>query len=277
MFHCGCGKSSDGSVADAARRKIYDPAQGLVVVGVKNQPEISYGVAHFLALIERQASIDAIRNRTAPEHFFENAALGVGSVENGIFIEAVVGGMAAARDGLSHEGGFVVVAVSARHSDFFTFYFAAESADNAFRDLPDILRNKRIGGFDDGRCRAVVCFELESLQSGILFFEREDIRYVGATERIDALGVVADDSQPIAPFGQAAYYAVLGKIGVLILVDKDISEPSAKSVADFGLIAHQNIHVVEQVVEIHCRRGAAPFAVELIDPGCHRPSRFFVA
>ena len=54
-----------GGVADAAGGVVDDTAQRLVIVGVDDEPEIADGVFYLLALVERQAAVDAVGDGAA--------------------------------------------------------------------------------------------------------------------------------------------------------------------------------------------------------------------
>ena len=81
--------------------------------------------------------------------------------------------------------------------------------------------------------------------------ELEDVADVGAAEAVDRLGVVADDHQVPPLLGQQLQPAVLGVVGVLVLVDEHVAERAGVVVAH---LLEQLEHVDrahEQVVEVH--------------------------
>ena len=63
---------------------------------------------------------------------------------------------------------------------------------------------------------------------------------------------------------------MLGEVSVLILIDKYISEEILIVPEDIGIIAQQDIHIVEDIVEIHCVGQTASLAVDTVDLADHR-------
>ena len=79
-----------GGFADSVNRRLPNPScrivddafDGLLVIGVHRQPEISYHILDFLALVERESSENAIWNVLFAECLLEGSALYVGAIEN---------------------------------------------------------------------------------------------------------------------------------------------------------------------------------------------------
>ena len=72
----------------------------------------------------------------------------------------------------------------------------------------------------------VVLFELEDAQGGVGVLEVQYVLYVRATERVDALCVVANHGEAVAVAAQFRDDAVLREVGILVLVDQYVSENS---------------------------------------------------
>ena len=56
---------------------------------------------------------------------------------------------------------------------------------------------------------------------------------------------------------------MLGKVGILILIDKHIAEMIAEVLKHIGIVAHQHIGIVQQVIEIHRSGNTASVAIDL--------------
>ena len=79
----------------------------------------------------------------------------------------------------------------------------------------------------------------------------EDVAYVCTTKRVDALRVIANDTQLAAFAGDLCHDHMLCEIGVLILVDENVAEKLPVVAQHIGIVAQQDVGIVEQVIEIH--------------------------
>ena len=77
-----------GFLSDAARWGVDDALNGAVVVTVAGETQVGERVFDFGAFEEAQAAVNAVRQTVLQEHFFKNARLGVGAVEDGAFVVA---------------------------------------------------------------------------------------------------------------------------------------------------------------------------------------------
>ena len=129
-------------VADATRRVVYDAPQGLLVVGVGNDAEIGYHVLDLLALVERQAAVDAIRDAVLAHLLLERAALRVGTVQDGevgVFRTLLT---ADAPDVVTHNHGLLLVAVGWLQCQPLTLLVLAE---HVLVYLPFVLPYQTVG------------------------------------------------------------------------------------------------------------------------------------
>ena len=62
---------------------------------------------------------------------------------------------------------------------------------------------------------------------------------------------------------------MLCEIGILVFIDKNIPEKVLVMAAYIGIVAQQDIHEQEDIVEIHGVGTPAPLAVDGIDFSCH--------
>ena len=108
---------------------------------------------------------------------------------------------------------------------------------------------------------AVVLFEFEELRVGVILFEIEDVLNVGPAEGVNALGIVPHHADIFMHRPQLLDDEVLGKVGVLVLVDKDVLEAVLVLAEQVGKITQQDIHLEQQVVKVH---GASSETSDLI-------------
>ena len=123
---------------------------------------------------------------------------------------------------------------------------------------PHLLGHPVLVVLDDGVGRihdvlrgTVVLLQLEDARARIVALEIEDVLDVGATETVDALRIVAHHADILVKSRQPLDNQILREVGILILVDEDILEPVLIFEQRLGRIAQEDIHKVEQVVEIH--------------------------
>ena len=94
---------------------------------------------------------------------------------------------------------------------------------------PEVLRKslgsaryERIGDAQDRLRRPIILLERNHRCGGKLFGKVEDVSEIGAAKRVDALRVIADDSDVLVRTAHSAENARLKDVGVLILVDEDV-------------------------------------------------------
>ena len=66
------------------------------------------------------------------------------------------------------------------------------------------MRDHRIGRIQNRLHAAVILLQLEHGRGGKRLGKIEDVVHRGGAERIDALGIIADDREPV-PFGQSRW------------------------------------------------------------------------
>ena len=100
MFGSAMRDLAHSGVADAAGGVVDDASQRLIIIGVDDEPEIADGVFYLLALVERQAAVDAVRDSAAhvavlvaaaaiAQGFLEHTRLGIGAIQHGIILVTV--------------------------------------------------------------------------------------------------------------------------------------------------------------------------------------------
>ena len=262
-------------IADAACRIVDDAPQGLVIVGVDDEPQVADGIFHLLALIERQTAIDAVGDSAAhvavlvaaaavAQGFLQYTRLGVGAVEYGVVLVAVALTGFKRCNLVGDDIGLLVVAIALDDRNALAHGVLAEQV---LGDLAAVFLDEAVGGIGDCLGRAVVAFQLECFYLGVEPLQAQDVVNVGSAKAVDALGIVAHDAQAVILFAQLVNNQVLREIGVLILIHEDIAEELLILLQHVGIIAQQDIGVEQQVVEVHRSGDAATAPVLLVD-GC---------
>ena len=147
-----------GGFANASGGVVDDALQGLLVVGVNHQAQVGDDVLNLLALVEGEAAVDAVGHTGLAEVLLEDAALGVGAVEDGKvgiphLLPAVHGGNLVA-----HPSGLVGIAVGLLHGDGVARLIFRE---DLLLYLPAVLGDEAVSSRHDSLRRAVVLLQFE--------------------------------------------------------------------------------------------------------------------
>ena len=102
---------------------------------------------------------------------------------------------------------------------------------------------------------------------GEVLLEVEDVADVGAAEAVDRLRVVADDREVAPLAGEQRQPAVLGVVGVLVLVDEHVAERLLVALAHLREELEHVDGAHEQVVEVHRVAAHQLALVELVGVG----------
>ena len=123
---------------------------------------------------------------------------------------------------------------------------------------------------------AVVLFEFEELRVGVILFEIEDVLNVGPAEGVNALGIVPHHADIFMHRPQLLDDEVLGKVGVLVLVDKDVLEAVLVLAEQVGEITQQDIHLEKQIVKVHGASSETSYLILGEDVREHGPTCLLV-
>lgn len=88
-------------------------------------------------------------------------------------------------------------------------------------------------------CAAVVLLEFEQLGALIQTLEVEYIVNIGSAEGVDTLSVIAHYADSVMFMRKQSDNTLLSVVGVLILVNKDISKPLGILAAHFGMVSER--------------------------------------
>ena len=116
---------------------------------------------------------------------------------------------------------------------------------------PEVVGDHRVGRVEDGLARPVVLLEQHHGDVRERVLELEDVAHVRPAELVDRLVAVADDADVAALGREHEDEIVLDAVGVLVLVDEDVAEPTLVVLEHLGELAEQLDGVDQQVVEVH--------------------------
>ena len=229
-------------------RIVDDTLDSLFIIRIRHQTEICNNILNFLALVETQSAINAIRNPLLSELLLEAAALGIGTVENGkITILASI----LAPDTLyvlRHNRRLFLVAVSRLILNLLTLRILAE---HILRNLVAVMLDQTVSRLNDGLGRAVVLLQFEETRALKLALIVENIIDIGTTETIDTLRVITHGTNTLLLLTELHDDRHLNVIGILILIHQDIIEAGGIFVANILMFPEELIGKRQQIIEIH--------------------------
>ena len=115
-------------------------------------------------------------------------------------------------------------------------------------------------------CIPVVALQAEGFRLREILLEIQDVLDLGAAEGIDGLGIVAHHAEVPVDIGQFPQDQVLGHVRVLVLVHQDGIESFPDGDQRVLIPPKENVHVQEDVVEVHHAGLAAQLAIGLVHP-----------
>ena len=118
------------------------------------------------------------------------------------------------------------------------------------------MPDHRVGGVEDHLRGAVVLLERHHLGVGIVAAEAEDVAHISSPPPKDRLIIVSHDGEVAVLLREQLHQDVLGQVGVLVLVDEEVSEPRLVVLTNRVGLAEELHRSDEQVVEVE-RVGAA--------------------
>ena len=229
-------------------RIVDDTLDSLFIIRIRHQTEISNNILNFLALVETQSAIDAIRNTLLSELLLEAAALGIGAVENGkITILAAI----LAPDTLHilrNNCRLFLVAVSRLILNLLPLRILAE---HILRNLVAVMLDQTVSRLNDSLGRAVVLLQFEETRALKLALIVENIIDIGTTETIDTLRVITHGTNTLLLLTELHDDRHLNVIGILILIHQDIIEAGSIFVANILMLPEELIGKRQQIIEIH--------------------------
>ena len=242
----------DSLVADAARRQVDDALQRSVVGALAQQAQVAQRVPDLGALEEALAAVDAVRNLLAQQFLFQHPRLGVGAVQDRHLaaLEAVLAHRVL--DALADEARFIAFVVGGVQGQRIAL---AAIGPQFLAEAALIVGDQCVGSLEDGVGGAVVLFQPDG--DGIVEVAPilADVLDARAAPAVDRLVVIADHHQAGAGFrrhaGQVAQPGVLHGVGVLELVDQQVTEAALIVGEQAGVVAPQLVGAQQQLGKIH--------------------------
>ena len=127
------------------------------------------------------------------------------------------------------------------------------------------MGDEGVGGVHDGAGAAVIALQPERTGTGEILTEVQDVLDLGAAEAIDGLGVVSHHADVPVPCSQLEEDEVLGHVCVLVLVHKDMVKAGRYILKRLRRLLKEDIHIEENIVEVHDAGLLAKCAVGGID------------
>ena len=131
----------------------------------------------------------------------------------------------------------------------------------------DVVGDDGVGRIQNGLGRAEVLVEGDGRGIRKRLFEVEDVGDVRTPEPVDRLVAVPHHHDVAVSAGELHSQRVLHGVGVLILVDQDVGEPSPVVLEHVGVLVEQTDRVEQQVVEVHGIGRQHPPLIEVEDVG----------
>ena len=253
---------SHRGVTDATCRIVHYTLECLLVVRIYHQSEVSYDVLDFLALVERQTAIHAVRERLLAKLLLEHAALCVGAVENG---KVRVGQTLLAvqlLDLVGHYHRLLRIAVGLIDAQRLARLVLGE---HLLRYATHVLLYQAVGRLYYGLRRTVVLFQFEDLRPAERLSEVQYVVYLRPAERVDALRIVAHHTHLAMLQSQLHHDAVLRVVRILILIHQDVFESVLILRQNVRMLLEENVSVEQQIVEVHRIRLLQSVPVVLVD------------
>ena len=97
---------------------------------------------------------------------------------------------------------------------------------------------------------SVVLFKLEQLRIAVYILEVKDIVNIGPSKGIDTLGIIAYNTYIRVVLRKEGNDALLGIVGVLILVYKDILKTLGILLAHLRMVSEEHICIHQHIVKI---------------------------
>ena len=266
-LHCSLLHLLQGLVTDATRREVYYTFEGLLIVAVAYQAEIGNHILNLLALIEREATEDAVGIGAFPERLLEYTRLRIGAVQDCEITVLQSLGTAQLGNLVCHDLALLEVRVCRAEQQRVAVSTVRE---DRLLYLLAVTLNEAVGSLDNHLCRAVVLLELEYLRSLITLGKAEDIADIGTAERVDALRIVTHHAYCLTCLGQLPHDTALDIVGILELIDKQVSEAVDITVEHLGEILEKTVCIHQQVVKVHCIGKTAPLGIPLVYLVCRR-------
>ena len=218
-------------------------------------------VAHFGALEEARAAHHRIGDLQHDEALFEGAHLEGGADQHGgVAIPPSV--PAPVFDVVGDQAGFGLSVPHAAHAHLLA---AVGLGPQGLAEPRAVLGDEAGGGGEDVLGRAVVALQPHDLGARKIPLEAQDVVDLRPSPAIDRLVVVADAADVLARLAKEPQPQILGRVGVLILVDQDVAKPVVIVGQHVRMLREQGQVVQEKIAEVAGVQGPQAVLIEGVD------------
>ena len=223
----------DGRSPDPPLRNIDDPCRRHVIDRIVDGLQIGEDILDLFSGVEIHPADKLVRDIQEDTLFLEQTGLGVRAVEHRKIFEVPFSVPHASADLRGDVLRLVKSAVIALKADVLSL---SVLCPEAFCLPPPVIPDHFICRVQYILRRAVILLELNDLRIRKDLFKIQDIFDVGPAETINALVVVADNTEVPVLFRQKAYKTELGRIGILILIHHDVFETLPIDLQDIRML-----------------------------------------
>ena len=264
-----------GLGTDTALGLVQDAAHVHVVIGVAQGAQVGERILDFLTLVEASATDHAVGQAGTHEHVLEGSGLRVGAVEDGDIarLHAVL-----VRQAINFAGDEASLGMLGFGNVTDNLRARTGGGPQLLGATVGVAFNDRIRSREDVLRGAVVLLEQNGVGVRVVLLEVRDIADVRTAEGVDGLVGITHHGQLgrrhrvrvgaavcrclHVGTDQLAYQLVLGVVGVLVLVHKDVAELAAVVVRDFGELLQQEDGAANQVVKVEGVGGPQTLGVD---------------
>ena len=207
----------------------------------------------FGAFKKAQAAVHAVGDASVEQRGFHHPALGVAAVEHRDFLVVHAFAVQLA-DFIDHPLRFGVVAGGLKHAHGLA---RARVGAQVFAQALAVVRDELVGRVQDVAAAAVVLLKLDLVLHPELAHEVGHVAHACAAKGVDALVIVAHREQgvgAVAILRQRAEHlepSVLQLVGVLELVDQDVSKTALVVLTHRGVVAQHLVAAKHQFTKVH--------------------------
>ena len=248
--------------ADAARGAVDDALQRDRVIGIQRQLEIGNDVAHFQALIKREAADDVVLQPRATHRLFKHARLRIRAIQDGgaqvVLILAVFQYLC----GNEARFRFRVKRLEVTHAIALWI-----RSPKVLALALDVVLHHGAGNVENCLRRTIVLFEPDRLRVGKVVLKVEDVGDVGAAPFVDRLIFIANYRDVLRFLRQQTNQRKLKRVCILVLINQDVAKLVVVLLAHFRNLAQESHGLDHQVVEVERVVRVQAFLVDLEDAG----------
>ena len=227
---------------------IYDTSDRNIINAAVDDLEVGQHIFDFFPLIEIDAADYPVRKSGVDKFLLQRTGLGIGPVENGKITVICLLCPSLSLDIRNNSLClfiFILILMKCDAHAFFIF-----RPEGLFLTAI-IVTDHSIGRIQNGLGRPVVFLQLNHLGIRKMLLKIQNIADIGATELINGLVVIADHAKIAVLVCQHAYQLELDRVGILILIDHDITKPVLVKLQHIRCLLEKFYRLQKQVIKVH--------------------------